>query len=191
MNSSSSVSCSRFLFTPPYSTISGKKEKEGWGGDEKTGEQKREGSSDRPSVHRYNVPLLRLLVPPHSLGPLSAVLSTRKPRHECSRSNHTISDTRPGCACHCRLTIQPGDTCMTYRLPATVTSCHDALLPTDALLINFTSSARPRGRGRWRPLAAAGFSRRRQPCLDLCGRWTVSRETSSASSGPFASLRFR
>lgn len=33
---------------------------------------------------------------------------------------------------------------MTYRLPATVTSCHDALLPTDALLINFTSSARPR-----------------------------------------------
>lgn len=32
-------------------------------GDEKTGEQKREGSSDRPSVHRYNVPLLRLLIP--------------------------------------------------------------------------------------------------------------------------------
>lgn len=56
----------------------------------------------------------------------------------------TLFPIRPGCACHCRLTIQPGDTCMTYRLPATVTSCHDALLPTDALLINFTSSARPR-----------------------------------------------
>lgn len=30
---------------------------------------------------------------PHSLGPLSAVLSTCKPRDEHSRSNHTISDT--------------------------------------------------------------------------------------------------
>lgn len=39
------------------------KKKKKKAGDEKTGEQKREGSSDRPSVHRYNVPLLRLLIP--------------------------------------------------------------------------------------------------------------------------------
>lgn len=104
-------------------------------------EQKREGSSDRPSIHRYNVPLLRLLISSSVLFRPFFLLANRE---TSTLEATTLFPIRPGCACHCRLTIQRGDTCMTYRLPATVTSCHDALLPTDALLINFTSSTRPR-----------------------------------------------
>lgn len=80
---------------------------------------------------------------PHSLGPLSAVLSTCKPRDEHSRSNHTISDTA-----RLRVSLQINNSTRRHVHDLSASSdgdsCHDALLPTDALLINFTSSARPR-----------------------------------------------
>ena len=118
-------------------------------------------------------------------------LSTCQPRDTEAPSKQPSNYFRYASVCMCAggLTIQLGDTCMTYRLPADADSgCHDALLPTDALLINFTSSGAPRPRGkrgerererkreRGRDRGPFGlgpeFSRtgETQPCLDLRGR---------------------
>lgn len=66
-----------------------KKKKEGWKDESKKGKA-------RVIDHRYIGTMYLCyasLYLPHSLGALSAILSTCKQRDEHSRSNHTISDT--------------------------------------------------------------------------------------------------